>query len=140
MVDSDHPANTGTSTLYQGMNNQTGQMVYSFVAPENRTSFTNLDVLPFFQYLVDKEQMPNTTYLGTAQFGTETFHTVGGNKVTFTASGVNFDVQTKGLPPVPEAPESPEKRSDAISSHIGVMGGWCCVHAIWALLLWPWVL
>ena len=128
------------STLYQGMNNQTGQMVYSFVAPENRTSFSKLDVFPFFQYLVDKNEMPNTTYLGTAQFGTETFHTVQGKKVTFTATGVNFDVQTKGLPPVLSSSETSEKRSDAVSSRTGLMGGWCWFHAIWAFMLWSWVL
>ena len=64
--------------------------------------------------------MPNTTYLGTAQFGTETFHTEHGRKVTFTAGGVNFDVQTKGHPP------APAKKSDAISSRRGLMGERCC--------------
>ena len=106
-------------------------MVYSFVAPENITSFSNFDVFPFFQYLVDKEEMPNTTYLGTAQFGTETFHTEHNKKVTFTAGGVDFSVQTKGHPP------APVKKSDAILSRRGLTGGgWCCFPAIWALWLW----
>ena len=127
----EYPANTGTSTLFQGLNNQTGQMVYSFVAPENITSFSNFDVFPFFQYLIDKEEMPNTTYLGTAQFGTETFHTEHGKKVTFTAGGVDFTVQTKGHPP------APVKKSDAILSRRRLTGGgWCCFPAIWALWLW----
>ncbi|KAF6227973.1 hypothetical protein HO133_007701 [Letharia lupina] len=69
----------GQNTQVDGMDNQPGQEVFSFVAPKNMTSFSQLNVLPLFQYLMDGGKMANSTYLGTAQFGTEAFHTDGKN-------------------------------------------------------------
>lgn len=81
------------STLFVGHNTPVGQQVFSFVAPENMTSL-QLDVLPLFQYLVDEKKMPASTYLGTAQFGSEAMHTDGEN-VTFEASGIDLNILTK---------------------------------------------
>lgn len=81
------------STLFEGHNTPQSQQVFSFVAPVNMTSL-QLDVLPLFQYLVKRKMMPKTTYLGTAQFGSEAMHTNGEN-VTFEASGIELEVLTK---------------------------------------------
>lgn len=93
------------------MDNQPGQEVFSFVAPKNMTSFSQLNVLPLFQYLMDGGKMANSTYLGTAQFGTEAFHTDGKN-VTFEASGIDLTVQTTLVPPA-KSTATPTKSSTA---------------------------
>lgn len=121
------------STLFEGQNNQTGQRVFSFVAPQNTTSLSQLNILPLFQYLVAGNRMPNSTYLGTAQFGTEAIHTDGKN-VTFAATGIDMAIQAKSVPGA---------KSDAVSL-TGLGGfGWCWVlleGAMGAWLLWSWML
>lgn len=158
------------STLFVGQNEQVagqgnvpGQEVFSFVAPENMTSFSQLDVFPLFQYLLDGKRMANSTYLGTAQFGSEAFHTYG-NNVTFEASGVDMYINTTAIPPT-KTKGSPAKtngatittgasakshtasaKSNAVSLR-GVEGfHWCwglfegAMGAMGAWMLWSWIL
>ena len=61
------------------------------------TSIHQLDVAPLFRYLTDTNRLPPSTYLGTAQFGTETFHTDGKN-VTFDAKGLGITIQSLSPP------------------------------------------
>jgi Glycosyl hydrolase family 12 len=67
--------------------------VYSWLASSNITSF-NDDISPLFTYLTNNNLLPNTTYLGIVQFGTETFHAT--SNVTFSASNYNLTV-VKGI-------------------------------------------
>ena len=110
------------------------------------TSFSQLNVLPLFQYLVDGNRMDSSVYLGTAQFGTEAFHTDGKN-VTFEASGINLTVDTNVIssskPNAPNAPNAAPKKSSAVSLK-GVEGlKWCLgllEGAVGAWILWSWML
>lgn len=97
------------------------------------TSFSQLNVLPLFQYLVDGNKMPSSTYLGTAQFGTEAFHTNGKN-VTFAASGIALTIKAKSTPPA---------KSNALSRKGLGEFRWCWIlleSAIGAWMLWSWAL
>ena len=118
------------------------------------TSFRQLDIFPLFQYLLDDNKMTNSTYLGTAQFGTEAFHTDGQN-VTFEASDVDLAVVTTPLPPTktngpaaktntpPGNGHTAAAKSNAVSLR-GVEGGergWGLLEgAIGAWMLWSWML
>jgi xyloglucan-specific endo-beta-1,4-glucanase len=84
--------NGTTFSLYTGPNGA-GQTVFSWLAADNITSFHN-DISPLFNYLVDHNLMPTSTYLGTVQFGTETFHAT--SNVTFSASNFGLDIE-KGI-------------------------------------------
>lgn len=70
-----------SSKLYTGTN-YNGQVVHTWVANRTLTSF-NMDVAPLFGFLAYKGLLPIEVYLGTVQFGTETFST---------AKQVNFSV------------------------------------------------
>ncbi len=80
------------SSLYTGPNGA-GQTVFSWLAQTNLTSFHN-DISPLFNYLVDHNLLPTSAYLGSVQFGTETFHATA--NVTFTASNFALDLE-KGI-------------------------------------------
>jgi xyloglucan-specific endo-beta-1,4-glucanase len=80
------------SSLYTGPNGN-GQTVFSWLATSNITNF-NFDVSPLLDYLTNHNLLPETTYLGSVQFGTEAFHAT--SNVTFLASNFNLDV-TKGI-------------------------------------------
>jgi xyloglucan-specific endo-beta-1,4-glucanase len=67
--------------------------VFSWLAQTNLTSFHN-DISPLFNYLVDHNLLPTSAYLGSVQFGTETFHAT--SNVTFTASNFALDLE-KGI-------------------------------------------
>ena len=102
-------------------------MVFSYVAPMNMSSFSELDVFPLFQYLVNEKKIPDSTYLGTAQFGTEAIHSNGAN-VSFEASGIDLTIRPK---------TGPSSKSDAVSLK------WCwglLEVAIGAWMLWSWML
>jgi len=84
--------NGTTFSLYTGPNGA-GQTVFSWLAADNITNFNN-DISPLFNYLVNHNLMPTSTYLGTVQFGTETFHAT--SNVTFKASNFVLDME-KGI-------------------------------------------
>ena len=74
--------------------------------------------------------MADSTYLGTAQFGTEAVHTDGQN-VTFEASGIDMTIVPKGA------------KSDAMSLKGVKEFEWCfglLEAAIGAWALWFWML
>lgn len=87
-----HQLNGTTFSLYTGPNGN-GQTVFSWLATSNITNF-NFDVSPLLDYLTSHNLLPETTYLGSVQFGTEAFHAT--SNVTFSASNFNLDV-TKGI-------------------------------------------
>ncbi|KAG4429427.1 hypothetical protein IFR05_015090 [Cadophora sp. M221] len=74
--------------LFTGTNPH-NQTVHTFVATHNTTHFTG-DLASGIYYLSDHNLLPRDTYLGVVQFGTETFFA--DEYVTFTATGVGFDV------------------------------------------------
>jgi xyloglucan-specific endo-beta-1,4-glucanase len=76
------------SKLYSGANSA-GQTVYSWLAASNITSF-NANVAPLIHALWQKNFIPQSIYLGTFQFGTETFHAT--DNVTFSASDYYFNI------------------------------------------------
>ncbi|CAD6591528.1 MAG: hypothetical protein ASARMPREDX12_005204 [Alectoria sarmentosa] len=141
-----------------GQNNQPGpgQEVFSFVAPENMTSFSQLNVLPLFQYLVEGNKMDASTYLGTAQFGSEAIHSDGKN-VTFDASNIDLTIQTttssvtpsktNGAPAKTNGAPTNSKTAPAKSGAVSLMGveglTWCwglLEGAVGVWMLWSWVL
>ena len=73
------------------------------------TSIHQLDVAPLFRYLTDTNRLPPSTYLGTAQFGTETFHT-DGKSVTFDAKGLGLMMIQAPTSPLTEESGIPEMR------------------------------
>ena len=97
----------------------------------------SLNVLPLFQYLVDGKRMPSSTYLGTAQFGSEAMHTNGEN-VTFEASGIDLNIETKA-----ELHAKPPAKSTAVSLQEVLGFKWrfgLLEYAIGALLILSWML
>jgi len=78
--------------LYQGPNGN-GQFVYSWVASSNITNFDK-DISPLLHYLSQNNLIPNSTYLGIVQFGTETFHAT--SNVTFSAQDFSLKVAKSG--------------------------------------------
>jgi hypothetical protein len=70
-----------TSTLYSGTNGN-GQTVFSWVTNDTITSF-NADIAPLILFFPQYGYIPSDVYLGTIQFGTETF---------FASSKINFTV------------------------------------------------
>jgi len=76
------------STLYSGANNN-GQFVYSWLAPDNITTFDK-DISPLLHYLWQHKKISESNYLGIVQFGTETFHA--SSNVTFSAQDFNLTV------------------------------------------------
>jgi xyloglucan-specific endo-beta-1,4-glucanase len=76
------------SALYTGPNGN-GQTVFTWLAGSNITTFSK-DISPLFNYLTQHDLLPNTTYLGIVQFGTETFHST--SNVTFSASDFSMKV------------------------------------------------
>lgn len=88
--------------------------------------------------------MPSSTYLGTAQFGTEAMHTNGDN-VTFEASGVELTIETKSQ--VASNPSGPAGKPPAKSNAVSLKGiqgfTWSfnlLEGAIGAWMVWSWVL
>jgi len=75
-------------SLYTGPNGN-GQTVFTWLAGSNITTF-NKDISPLFGYLTEHNFLPNTTYLGIVQFGTETFHAT--SNVTFSATDFNMKI------------------------------------------------
>jgi len=93
-------------TLYTGLNSN-GQQVYSWLAASNITYFDE-DVSPLIHYLWRHGMISENVYLGSLQFGTETFHA--GSNVTFSAQDTVLTV----------ASGTPEATSGvSISGHIG---------------------
>ena len=92
------------------------------------TSFSQLDIFPLFEYLLAYNRMTRSTYLGTAQFGSEAFHSNGEN-VTFEASDIDLSVlttPTKGNA-APTKTGSPTTKSGAApgkSSAVPLKGCW----------------
>ena len=92
------------------------------------TSFSQFDIFPLFEYLLAYNRMTRSTYLGTAQFGSEAFHSNGKN-VTFEASDIDMTVvttPTKGNA-APTKTGSPTTKSGAArgrSSAVSLKGYW----------------
>ena len=102
-------------------------------------SSLQLDVLPLFQYLVKEKMMPSSTYLGTAQFGSEAMHTNGEN-VTFEASGIDLRIFTKSEvkpdgKPLSKSSAVSLKEVQGFTWRWGLLGG-----AIGASMFWSGVL
>lgn len=95
--------------------NKNGQYVYSWFAPENIDSF-DADISPLLHYLWRNDYLDDTDYLGTVQFGTETFHSV--SNVTFSARNFSMSVEP-GKPK--ETPTTPDEPSESKPS-IGTLG------------------
>lgn len=132
------------------------------MAPENLTSFQQLNVLPLFQYLLDSGKLASSLYLGTAQFGTEAFH-ADGHDVTFEASSIAISIATTPTPTTAKTntvstktqsastktntasakPGSPTAKSNAASLKEVEAFKWCWVFhkgAMGAGVLWFWML
>lgn len=76
------------SFLYHGNNTQ-GQTVFSWL-PENNLTHTSGDFSPLVHYLWQFNFMPQNVYLGTIQFGTETFHAT--SEVLFSAGNYSLSI------------------------------------------------
>ncbi|KEF58945.1 uncharacterized protein A1O9_03788 [Exophiala aquamarina CBS 119918] len=74
--------------LYHGNNTQ-GQTVCSWL-PENNLTHTSGDFSPLVHYLWQFNFMPQNIYLGTIQFGTETFHAT--SEVSFSAGNYSLSI------------------------------------------------
>ena len=86
------------------------------------TSFSQLDIFPLFEYLLAYNRITRSTYLGTAQFGSEAFHSDGKN-VTFEASDIDLTVlttPTKGNA-APTKTGSPTTKSSAAPGKSGAV-------------------
>lgn len=84
-----------SSTLYMGQNSN-GQYVYSWLAPGNIYDF-NEDISLLLHYLWRHKYIDESNFLGTVQFGTETFHST--SNVTFSTQNFNLSVHS-GKPQV----------------------------------------
>lgn len=73
---------TFPSTLSTG-NNSNGQIVHSWIANKTLTAF-DMDFAPLLYFLSDQGMVPADVYLGTVQFGTETF--AASSEVNFTVT------------------------------------------------------
>lgn len=76
------------SFLFQGNNTQ-NQTVYSWL-PETNLTTIDADYSPLVHYLWQNSFMPKDLYLGTLQFGTESFHAT--NEVLFRAGNYTFNL------------------------------------------------
>lgn len=83
------------STLSHGLNG-VNQSVYSWLPSSNLTSI-DADVSPLIHYLWRKEYIPNSTYLGLVQWGSEAVHSAQGHNVTFLAESISIAVEV-GMP------------------------------------------
>ncbi|KAF7191537.1 Endoglucanase cel12A [Pseudocercospora fuligena] len=77
-------------TLYSGTNTN-GQTVLTWVANRTLTTF-DIDVAPLFGLLASKGLLPEEVYLGTVQFGTETF--AAAEMVIFNVTSFNASIRT----------------------------------------------
>jgi len=109
-------ANT-TFTLWSGKNVH-GGMTFSWLAPvDTLLEYIDADYSPLLHYLWEANMLPDSVYLGSLQFGSETFYS-GGLNVTFEASGYEFEVLKAGTRQL-----SPLQIS-AGSNTVGLEGVW----------------
>lgn len=81
------------SRLFTG-NNSNGQIVHSWVANKTLTTF-DMDFAPLLGFLSARNMVPTDVYLGTVQFGTETFSA--SSQVNFTVTSYEASMRsTKG--------------------------------------------
>jgi hypothetical protein len=76
--------------LYTG-SNANGQVVYTWVANRTLTTF-DMDLAPLLGFLWYNGMLPVDVYLGTVQFGTETFSAV--NPVNFSVRSFEARIKT----------------------------------------------
>lgn len=91
--------NSSSFILYSGANDN-GQFVYSWWSPVNLSNF-NQDISPLLHFLWRHDYISESNYLGTVQFGTETFHST--SNVTFSARDYRLNVAAGQPAPSSEA-------------------------------------
>lgn len=101
------------SKLYSGPNGM-GQYVYSWLSTGNVTDF-NEDISPLLHFLSDYNIIPSDNYLGSVQYGSETFHSTA--NITFSTS--NFNLSVSQGTPLSLAPGSSSIGSNATSNSTG---------------------
>ena len=107
-------ANT-TFTLWTGESPQ-GGTTFSWLAPaDTLLEYMDADYSPLLHYLWQENMLPSSVYLGSLQFGSETFYS-GGLNVTFEASGYDFEVLKTGPQPLP--PLQIPKSNDAVGLEV----------------------
>ncbi|WPA98044.1 uncharacterized protein RHO25_002655 [Cercospora beticola] len=89
-------------TLYNGTNSR-GQLVYSWVADQTSPTF-DLDFAPLLNYLQRREGIPEDVYVGTVQFGSETFYS--DSPMNFSVS--SFEAEVERGTPAADSDSDPE--------------------------------
>lgn len=94
-----------TFTLWSGKSSN-GRTTFSWLAPvDTFLEYMDADYSPLLQYLWQENMLPGNVYLGSLQFGSETFYSEALN-VTFEANGYDFEVLTGVQPPPLQIPAS----------------------------------
>ena len=125
------------STLYNGTNSN-GQKVFSWVSNTNLTSL-NEDISPLIYFLPHHGLVPFDTYLGTIDFGSETFFA--SQEVNFTVSHFSASLQTpsntsNGSTPVStQVTQLPSPSSGADSGSAALLTRGASLYSGCALLL-----
>lgn len=95
-------------------NNSNGQIVHSWIANKTLTAF-DMDFAPLLDFLSQQNMVPADVYLGTVQFGTETFAALGEVNFTvtsFEASIMDMNGKSEGSATVGDAAAGPEVATD----------------------------
>ncbi|KAG8531809.1 uncharacterized protein KY384_003445 [Bacidia gigantensis] len=120
-----------TFSLFMGPN-QSNQTVFTWLASSNLTSLApGHDFSPLLRYLYQHDLLPASTYLGTYQVGTETYHAT--KKVVFAAEAIQMGVGRKGGTSAP-APVggSEQKKSDGV--HVIGQARWGAIALVGCVL------
>lgn len=90
-----HRTDMLASTLWNGTNSS-GKQVYSWIANETLTDL-NMDFAPLLGFLAREESISEDVYLGTIQFGHETFSAA--SQMNFSISSYAAEIQSNSAAP-----------------------------------------
>ncbi|KAL9100850.1 MAG: hypothetical protein Q9163_003816 [Psora crenata] len=124
-----------TFSLFVGPN-QSNQTVYTWLADKNLTSLSaGTDFSPLLRYLYRNDLLPASTFLGTLQVGSETYHAQ--RKVQFQIMDLNMTVgRNTSVNPAGSDNGQSGTRSDAPSGKTSSGSMALCVWTgIWLILL-----